>query len=398
MARLQHPQIVQIYEVGEHNGLPYCSLEYVEGGSLAQRLGGIPQPARQAAETVCKLALAVHAAHQHGIVHRDLKPANILLTSAGEPKIADFGLAKHLDADLGYTQTGVPIGTPSYMAVEQAEGRSKDIGPVTDVYALGAILYEMLTGRPPFRGATPLETLEQVRTRDPVSPKQLQPNLPRDLETICLKALAKESSRRYATAEALAADLRRWLDGEPIEARAAGPIARLVKWTRRRPATAALGGLTLAAAVVAMIGVWWHTIQLQQALTETDRARLQAEDLRTQSDQQRERAEAMVYATDVRLAAKAFIDGDVFEATRGLARHRAGAVRSPTAVSSPGNCCRRFASRTSWYFAGTRETCTPSASSTRGNGSSPPGATARCGCGTWPIRRNRKFWRRKTAS
>ena len=320
-ARLQHPHIVQIYEVGEHQGLPYCCLEYVEGGSLAQHLGGNPQPARHAAEMVHSLALAVHVAHQHGIVHRDLKPANILLAADGTAKIADFGLAKHLDSESGYTLTGVALGTPSYMAPEQAEGRSHLVAPATDVYSLGAVLYEMLTGRPPFRGATHLETLEQVRTFDLVRPARLQPSLPRDLETICQKALAKEPGMRYETAAALAADLRRWLQGEPIAARPAGPVSKVLKWMRRRPAAAATIVAALATVWVGAVGVWWHTHQLQRALSQADAARRQSEELRAASDVERERAEAMVYATDVRLAARAYADGDVFDASRRLERY-----------------------------------------------------------------------------
>jgi WD40 repeat protein len=322
VGRLHHPHIVQIYEVGEHNGLPYCSLEYVDCGNLAQRIDGFPQQPRSAAELVETLSRAVHAAHQHGIIHRDLKPANILMTSDGQAKIADFGLAKRLDVERGYTQTGVAIGTPSYMSLEQAEGRTADIGPTTDVYALGGILYEMLTGRPPFRGATLLETLEQVRASELVPPKRLQPNLSRDLETICLKALAREQSRRYSTAEALADDLRRWLDGIPIQARPVGPFHKAIKWARRRPAVAALAALALVAVTAAAGGVWWHTVQLQQALSETDQARLQAESLRATSQQQRERAESLVYAADVRLASLAYLGGDMVEAERRLDRHR----------------------------------------------------------------------------
>src|SRR5262245_34895901 len=222
VARLQHPNIVQIYEVGEQDGRPFFSLEYVDGGSLAQKLGGTPIPPRAAAQLVETLARAVQSAHDRGIVHRDLKPSNILLTvdraqwavSGKEksaelsqvtdhwppttvPKIADFGLAKQLDEDSGQTRTGAVMGTPSYMAPEQAAGRLKEIGPVTDVYALGAILYETLTGRPPFRAASTVETLEQVRFQEPVPPSRLQPRLPRDLETICLKCLEKDPRQRY---------------------------------------------------------------------------------------------------------------------------------------------------------------------------------------------------------
>ena len=214
--------MVQVFEVGEHDGNPYLVLEYVPGGSLAGRLDGTPLPARQAARLVQSLAGAAEAAHRAGVLHRDLKPANVLL--AGEPgaeleqcipKITDFGLAKRLDAQTAPTQSGVVLGTPSYMAPEQAQG-NKDAGPVADVYSLGAILYELLTGRPPFRGPTPLETVFQVVGDDPVLPRLLLPRLPRDAETICLKCLRKDPAQRYASASDLADDLGRFLSGEPI--------------------------------------------------------------------------------------------------------------------------------------------------------------------------------------
>jgi hypothetical protein len=235
VARLQHPHIVQIYEIGEQDHLPYFSLELVEGGSLAARLAGKALPAEQAARLAETLARAVHAAHQRGIVHRDLKPGNVLMTADGLPKVADFGLAKLLDTDAGQTQSGAVLGTPSYMAPEQAAGKGQEMGPRVDVYALGAILYELLTGRPPFRAATPLETLEQVRNQEPVPPSRLQPRVPRDLETICLKALAKEPSRRYSSALLLAQDLERFLAGEAILARPDRLVPKLWRKARRRP-------------------------------------------------------------------------------------------------------------------------------------------------------------------
>jgi serine/threonine protein kinase len=218
VARLGHPNIVQIYEIGEQDGCPFLALEYVGGGSLAQHLDGTPVAARQAAELVLSLARAVHHAHEQGIVHRDLKPANVLLRSDGTPKIADFGLAKRADSHDAHTQTGAILGSPSYMAPEQASGATDKIGPATDVYALGVILYELLTGRPPFKGATLLETIEQVREHDPVPPRFLQPKAPRELEIICLKCLEKSPARRYASAAALADDLEAFVHGEPISA------------------------------------------------------------------------------------------------------------------------------------------------------------------------------------
>jgi serine/threonine-protein kinase len=209
VARLQHPNIVQIHEVGEQHGLPYFSLEFCPGGSLADKINGTPLPADEAARLLQTLAQSMETAHQAHVIHRDLKPANVLLTADGTPKITDFGLAKKLDVQ-GQTHTGAVMGTPSYMAPEQAGGQ-KDIGPAADVYALGAILYELLTGRPPFKAATTLDTIMQVVSDEPVPPRRLQSKIPRDLETICLKCLQKQPSRRYASAAALAEDLRRFL-------------------------------------------------------------------------------------------------------------------------------------------------------------------------------------------
>jgi len=249
VARLQHPGIVQVYEVGEHQNLPFCALEFVEGGSLSQKLGGQPFPPRGAARLVEALAQAMHMAHSCNVVHRDLKPANVLLTADGAPKITDFGLAKHLDADSGGTLAGAVMGTPSYMAPEQASGRAHEAGPAADTYALGAILYECLTGRPPFRGTTALETLDQVLTREPVPPARLQPGVSRDLETICLKCLCKEPERRYASAAELADELGRVLRGEPVLARPVGKLERGWRWCRRNPTLAA----TLAATVLFLV-------------------------------------------------------------------------------------------------------------------------------------------------
>jgi Protein kinase domain len=245
LARLQHPNIVQIFEVGEHEGRPYLALEYLDGGSLAAKLGGAPLPPRQAARIMEALAHAVHAAHLRRVVHRDLKPANVLLTTDGIPKVTDFGLAKRLDVGAGLTQTNAIMGTPSYMAPEQAAGKTAEIGPAADVYALGAILYESLTGRPPFRGPSTLETLQQVLSHDPVPPRRLQPRTPRDVERVCLKCLEKQSTRRYASALELAEDLRRFQAGEPVRAR---PTYRLRRaWRRVRwPALAAVLILAVA--------------------------------------------------------------------------------------------------------------------------------------------------------
>jgi serine/threonine protein kinase len=304
VARLQHPNIVQIYDVGDSEGRPYFSMEYVDGGSLAQRLDGGPLPPRQAAKLVATLADAVHFAHQRGVIHRDLKPANVLvsrgpgagkqemvhhtpattqvgLTTGDAPlppqqiKITDFGLAKRLDGDShlssagGPTQSGVILGTPSYMAPEQASGKTREVGTAVDVYALGAILYEMLTGRPPFRGESPMDTLLQVMSRDPVPPTREQPRVPRDLEIICLKCLEKSPAHRYASAAALADDLRRYLDGQPIAARPISLPRRLLKWARRRPEVATLAGVLFCALVGLGARAAWVHYQEQQEPQQT---------------------------------------------------------------------------------------------------------------------------------
>ncbi len=261
-ARLHHANIVQVYEVGNAAGRPYLSLEFVPGGNLDRAVAGTPQPPRLAAATVERLARAIHAAHLAGILHRDLKPANVLLASVAEaesgvsgealpwlPKVADFGLAKRLQDDPGQTRTGAVLGTPSYMAPEQAAGR-KGIGRGADIYALGAILYHMLTGRPPFRAANTWDTITQVIQDEPLPPSRLTPRLPRDLETICLKCLRKEPERRYATAEELADDLRSFLRGEPVRARPVGLLERGWRWCRRESRVA-----TLIALVVMVIAL-----------------------------------------------------------------------------------------------------------------------------------------------
>jgi serine/threonine protein kinase len=245
VAHLLHPNIVQIYEIGETQGLPYFSLEYVDGGSLDQEVRGVPQDPRWSAALVETIARAMHAAHQSAIIHRDLKPSNILLTRDGMPKITDFGLAKRLESDSGQTRTGSVMGTPSYMAPEQAWGRNSEVGPHADLYSIGAILYTLITGRPPFQGTSALETLEQVRTQEPIPPSRLQPKLQRDLETICLKCLQKEAEKRYESAEDLADDLRRFLHGEPIQARPISAPERLWRLARRNPRVAGLAASVL---------------------------------------------------------------------------------------------------------------------------------------------------------
>lgn len=295
LARLQHPGIVQVFEVSAVNGQPFFSMEYCAGGTLSQRINGTPLPPREAAAITARLAGAIQKAHDAGIVHRDLKPGNVLIAdlavrtsdstteqtgsgSSGKSglssatrnsttaivKISDFGLAKHLDSDNTRTRSGAILGTPSYMSPEQATETSS-VTPNADIYSLGAVLYEMLTGRPPFKGATVLDTLEQVRSRFPVAPSILNPQTPRDLETICVKCLQKDPRKRYATAAALADDLGRWLDGRPITARPIGVVEHALRWCRRRPALAGLSAFAIIAVIALIVGGFVYSRRLGQA-------------------------------------------------------------------------------------------------------------------------------------
>jgi len=350
-ARLQHPNIVQIHEVGSHDGQPYLTMELIDGRSLDERLAEGPLSAETSAKLVQTMARAVHAAHQHGIVHRDLKPANILLAVSSQPsamsederttdsklkadslsltaftpKITDFGLAKQLpmvDADHdprdALTQTGAVLGTPSYMTPEQVDAKADLIGPATDVYALGVILYEAVTGRVPFRADTPLETLEQIRSQNPLPPTRLKPKLPRDLETICLKCLQKEPWERYASAALLADDLKRFLAGEPIQARPIGSWERLAKWARRRPVVATLIvtiGVVMACGFAGVTSQWLRAErgkvllkrerdQKQEALDAIEAARRVEAQLLAQ-------AESNLYLFRISLAYRAWSENNV---------------------------------------------------------------------------------------
>ncbi len=278
LAHFQHPHIVQIFAVGECQGQPFFTLEFVPGGNLARKIAGTPQPAREAATLVETLARAVAAAHQQGIIHRDLKPANILLAADGTPKISDFGLAKKLGEDASRTDTGAILGTPCYMAPEQASGKSKvnPQGQAVDIYALGVILYELLTGRPPFLGESATDTLQQVLDAEPVPPRRLQARVPCDLETICLKCLEKQSAQRYASALALAEDLGNFLNQRPISISPPGLGRRAGKWCRRHP----LQVVVLAASllVLAGLGLWLVEIFHRLALQQRELEKLQRED------------------------------------------------------------------------------------------------------------------------
>jgi eukaryotic-like serine/threonine-protein kinase len=314
VAKLQHSHIVQIHHIGEADGLPFFELEYVEGGSLDQRLDGTPWTARRAATLIEALARGISEAHRLGMIHRDLKPSNILIAADGTPKVADFGLAKSLDAGAGLTATESILGTPSYMAPEQAEGKARQVGPLADVYALGAILYELLVGRPPFRGTTVLETLEQVKTAEPVPPSRLLPGVPRDAETIALKCLQKDPAKRYASAEALAEDLRRFLEDRPIRARRASSTEWLLRWGRRNKLVAGL----LASLVVTLVaGFVVSTTQWIRADADAARAdRHAAREAELRADMARD-----LYTSDMFAIQQAWETGNVEQMEKLLRRH-----------------------------------------------------------------------------
>jgi WD40 repeat protein/tRNA A-37 threonylcarbamoyl transferase component Bud32 len=302
-ARLDHPHIVPIFEVGQVGELPFFSMKLLEGGSLGDRLGRSAADPRAAAGLVVAIAEAVHHAHQRGILHRDLKPANVLLDAQGNPHVGDFGLARSLEGDSSLTQSGAILGTPSYMAPEQAAGTPGNATTAADVYGLGAILYALLTGRPPFQAATPIETLRRVVDDEPTKPRTLNPQLDRDLEAICLKALEKPSKRRYPSAQALAEDLRRWSAGEPIRARRIGRRERVWKWARRRPAIAALVGLLVLVAAAGLIGIFVLYGEAVVARGQaTDRARAESE-ARALAMEQTKKALRALQASEVSLYA-----------------------------------------------------------------------------------------------
>lgn len=311
LARLPHPNIVQIHEIGEYQGQPFLALEYVEGGTLAERLARAPLAADEAARLTAILARAVQVAHDAGIVHRDLKPANILLTNDGTPKIGDFGLAKHLDADTQRTHSGAILGTAHYMSPEQASGKIKEIGPPTDIYGLGVVLFEMLAGRPPFRGTTNVDVLHRVMNEEPASVRRFNADAPRDLETICHKCLQKEPARRYRSALELAEDLDRFSSGEPILARRSSAWERGVKWARRRPAFASLLCLLLLSLTSAAL-IWiYKTVQLQQALDDRTRELRSEQEARVEVERrQRRDLSRQLYIADMRDAVQFWRAGD----------------------------------------------------------------------------------------
>ncbi|HTU22460.1 MAG TPA: serine/threonine-protein kinase, partial [Gemmataceae bacterium] len=309
-AQLDHPHIVPVYEVGSRQGHFFFSMKLIEGSGLDAQLDRFRDDPRRAARLVEQVARAVHHAHQRGILHRDLKPSNILLDREGQPHVSDFGLAKRIEADASLTQTGAIVGTPQYMAPEQTQGRKGAVTTATDVYGLGTVLFALLTGQPPFRGETVLETLEQVRDREAEPPRLINPKVDRDLETICLKCLQKEPQRRYESAQALAEDLERWLRGEPIQARRIGWVRRMWRWCRRKPFLAALTGLWTGLALAFVVGLIvsiWLIAGQRDEIREQNQFTLERErDLRVH-----------LYASDMRLAWQALREGER-ERMRGL--------------------------------------------------------------------------------
>jgi WD40 repeat protein len=314
-ANLDHPRIVPIFEIGQHDGQHYFSMGFVEGESLSQKLVGGPLLPREAASLMVMVAEAIAYAHQRGVIHRDLKPANIMVDRDGNPRVTDFGLAKKVQGDGDLTGFGQIMGSPSYMPPEQARGNRGDVGPSADVYALGATLYALVTGRPPFQAASAMDTLTQVINDEPVPPRQLNASIPSDLETICLKCLEKESERRYPSAAALADDIGCWLRGEPIFARPVGGMERVLKWTRRRPLAATLAVVSLLASlsIVGLIVAWRYNGQLQQA---RDGERIQRE-LAESRDRQ---ARSYWYAADIGLSQRMWESGRETEAVAVLER------------------------------------------------------------------------------
>lgn len=328
-AQLQHPNIVGIHEVGEQDGQQFFSMAYVDGPNLSDYAREEPITARHAARSLQTIASAIHYAHEHGIVHRDLKPSNILIDPTGEPCITDFGLAKRLSSDAELTVTGQVLGSPNYLPPEQASATRGPVGAHTDVYALGAILYHLLTGRPPFAAETITDTLQQVMDTEPVSPRLLNPSVPKDLETICLKCLEKDPGRRYGSARALTDELGRFLNDEPIRARPIGTAARLWRWCRRKPALASLSGAVAVLLVTIALGSLWAALRVETA--------------RDVAVQERDRAERTVHELELQTAERFLGEGDSSSAVAILARMLRDQPTNRMAVSWLMDMLGRFA-------------------------------------------------------
>jgi WD40 repeat protein/serine/threonine protein kinase len=340
LARLSHPAIVPVLDAGWSDGLFYMVCALIEGPTLADRIRNGPIESRATAQIIATLCDALDHAHHQGIVHRDVKPSNILFDAHGAPWLSDFGLATQPAGDATLTLDGQLLGTPAYMAPEQATGASPQIDCRSDVYSLGAVLYECLTAQLPFVGS-PSAILDQIRYCEPLPPNRINPRIDGDLATICLAAMEKHPADRYQTARALGDDLRRYLAGEPIRARPPSPAQRLIKWARRRPALAVLTGVTVGALLTVTSLIWWHNIQLRGSLAQTDEARRQAEASRLESQKSQRITENLLYAADMRLATNSYLSGDRLETLRRLQRY----------VPSAGTPDRReFAWRRLWSF------------------------------------------------
>ncbi|MFP6764112.1 MAG: serine/threonine-protein kinase, partial [Planctomycetaceae bacterium] len=307
-ASLEHPGIVPIYEIGEHEGQHFFSMGFIDGAGLDVQVKDGPMAPREAAAVTQQVCEAIAYAHSQNVIHRDLKPANVLIDGTGQAKVTDFGLAKKTDADSGLTGTGQILGTPGYMPPEQASGETDTIGPAADIYSLGAILYALLTGRPPFQSANVMDTLVAVLEQEPVTPRQLNPALDQDLETICLKCLEKDAGRRYATTDELVAELGRYLNGEPIHARPIGKLERGWRWCKRKPALAGL--VALAVLLLLTLGIGGPLVALQQS-----RLRKTAENALAES---RQRA----YNTEMLLAQREWDNGNPGHTIETLERYR----------------------------------------------------------------------------
>jgi WD40 repeat protein/tRNA A-37 threonylcarbamoyl transferase component Bud32 len=321
VASLDHPHIVPIHEVGQRDGQPYFTMKWMSGGSLADHLDRFLANPRAAVRLLVLVARAVHHAHQRGILHRDLKPSNILLDTEGQPQVTDFGLAKRLQESATLTETGAIVGTPGYMAPEQASGKKGTITTATDVYGLGALLYAMLTGRPPFRGDTPLDTLIQVKEREPQPPSGVNRHVDRGVEMICLKCLEKEPDRRYGSAEALAEDLQRWLDGEPILGRPMRRSARLWRWCKRNRAVAALTATTGVLLTAGLVGLLVSTLLIAQQQSRTQKALGEAEEQRVLAEKRELDVRRWLYVADINRAARSWAHGETHEVRALLERH-----------------------------------------------------------------------------
>ena len=277
-ANLDHPHIVPVYEVGEHDGYSYLAMKLIDGPSLADVVGsgkwevGSKDGNHQAARLIATVSRAVHHAHQRGVLHRDLKPSNILLDGQGQPFVTDFGLARRVEGDSELTQSGAILGSPPYMAPEQASGHNRAITISTDVYGLGAVLYTLLTGRPPFQGGSVVETLDKVRHQAPEPPRGVGRRVDRDLETVCLKCLEKEPEHRHVSALAMAEDLERWLEGKPIQARPIGQVGQALRWCRRKPVVAGLTGLVFLLMLAGLVVLLVSNALIRREQTRTVRS------------------------------------------------------------------------------------------------------------------------------